>query len=124
MTASQQEDRSDCLFCKIVAGDVPADIVHSTGTTVAFRDINPVAPVHVLVVPRRHIVNASTVEAVDAQDVVDVMTSAREVARAEGIGGPDRGYRVVFNVGPDALNSIHHLHAHVIGGRGLTWPPG
>jgi histidine triad (HIT) family protein len=115
---------TDCLFCKIVAGDAPADIVLTTDTTVAFRDINPIAPVHVLVVPRRHIVNASTIEATDAQDVVDVMITARDVARAEGIAGPERGYRLVFNVGPDALNSVPHLHAHVIGGQKLTWPPG
>jgi histidine triad (HIT) family protein len=93
-------------------------------TDCLFRDINPVAPVHVLVVPRRHIVNASTVEAEDAADLVDVITSAREVARAEGIAGPARGYRLVFNIGADALNAVPHLHAHVIGGRGLTWPPG
>ncbi len=115
---------TDCLFCKIVAGDVPADIVLATDTTVAFRDINPVAPVHVLVVPRRHIVNASTVESSDAHDMVDVITTARQVAEAEGIAEPARGYRLIFNVGADALNSVPHLHAHVIGGRTLTWPPG
>jgi len=115
---------SDCLFCRIVAGEVPADFVHATDTTVAFRDINPVAPVHVLVVPRRHIMNAAAIERADARDLVDLVTTAREVARAEGIDGHDRGYRLVFNVGADALNSVPHLHVHVIGGRSLTWPPG
>lgn len=111
---------TDCLFCRIVAGDVPAEVVHRAERTVAFRDINPVAPVHVLVVPRRHIDNAAAVAPEDADDVVALLTSAREVAEAEGIARPDRGYRLVFNVGPDALNSVPHLHLHVIGGRMMT----
>ncbi len=115
---------TDCLFCAIVAGDTPADIVHATPTTVAFRDINPVAPVHVLVVPRRHIENARALGPEHARELVDVVTSARAVAEAEGIAGPERGYRLVFNVGDDALNSVPHLHLHVIGGRPMTWPPG
>jgi histidine triad (HIT) family protein len=115
---------ADCLFCSIVAGDVPADIVRTDEHTVAFRDINPQAPVHVLVVPRRHIVNASTVTPADADEVAALLIAAKAVADAEGIGGPDRGYRLVFNVGPDALNSVDHLHLHVLGGRVLNWPPG
>jgi histidine triad (HIT) family protein len=115
---------SDCLFCGIVAGEVPADIVHETDQTVAFRDINPTAPVHVLVVPRRHIENAATVATEHAEELVAILTAAREVAEQEGIGMPERGYRLVFNVGPDALNSVPHLHLHVIGGRPLSWPPG
>ena len=115
---------TDCLFCRIVGGDAPADIVHSTATTVAFRDINPAAPVHVLVVPRRHIDNAAAIEPAHAGDVVDLLTSARAVAGSEGILGPDHGYRLIFNVGPDALNSVPHLHLHVIGGRRMGWPPG
>ena len=108
---------ADCLFCSIVAGDVPADIVWTDDRTVAFRDINPQAPVHVLVVPKRHITNAGTVVEADAADVVALLTAARAVAEAEGIAGEDRGYRLVFNVGPDALNSVPHLHLHVLGGR-------
>ncbi len=115
---------TDCLFCRIVAGDVPADVVHATDATVAFRDINPQAPVHVLVVPRRHIESAAAVEPEHAADVAALLTSARTVAESEGIAAPDRGYRLVFNVGADALNSVPHLHLHVIGGRLLTWPPG
>lgn len=111
---------TDCLFCGIVAGSVPAEIVHQGERTVAFRDIHPVAPVHVLVVPRRHIDNAAAVAPEDADDVVALITAAREVAEAEGIAEPDRGYRLVFNVGPDALNSVGHLHLHVIGGRTMT----
>jgi histidine triad (HIT) family protein len=114
----------DCLFCGIVAGDVPADIVATDDHTVAFRDIHPQAPVHVLIVPRRHIENASVVSPSDAEEVLALLTAAKAVADAEGIGDPDRGYRLVFNVGPDALNSVPHLHLHVLGGRRLDGPLG
>jgi histidine triad (HIT) family protein len=109
-----------CLFCGIVAGDVPAQVVHESERAVAFRDIHPVAPVHVLVVPRRHIDSAAAVLPADAEDVLALLTAARAVAEAEGIASPERGYRLVFNVGPDALNSVPHLHLHVIGGRTMT----
>ncbi|MCL4446695.1 MAG: HIT domain-containing protein [Actinobacteria bacterium] len=115
---------TDCLFCKIVSGDVDADVVMRTPGTVAFKDINPAAPVHVLVVPRRHIENAAFVEPEHAPEVAELLTSARAVAEMEGIASEERGYRLVFNVGPDALNSVPHLHLHVIGGRKMTWPPG
>jgi histidine triad (HIT) family protein len=115
---------ADCLFCGIVAGDVPADVVRTDELTVAFRDINPNAPVHVLVVPKKHIVNAGHVTADDAADVAAMLVTAKAVADAEGIGGDDRGYRLVFNVGPDALNSVPHLHLHLLGGRTFDWPPG
>jgi histidine triad (HIT) family protein len=115
---------ADCLFCGIVAGDIAADVVRSDERTVAFRDLNPQAPTHVLVVPRRHVVNASAVTAEDADDVAALLVAAKAVADAEGIGGTDRGYRLVFNVGPDALNSVDHLHLHVLGGRTFDWPPG
>jgi histidine triad (HIT) family protein len=115
---------NECVFCRIVAGEVPAEVVHATETTVAFRDANPVAPVHVLVVPRRHITDAAAVEAADGPELADLVTSARAVARAEGIDGPERGYRLVLNVGADAQNSVPHLHLHVVGGRSLAWPPG
>jgi histidine triad (HIT) family protein len=115
---------TDCLFCGIVAGDVPADIVWADERTVAFRDLNPQAPVHVLVVPRRHIVNAAAVGAADADDVAAMLIAAKGVADAEGFGGDDRGYRLVLNVGPDALNSVPHIHLHVLGGRTFGWPPG
>jgi histidine triad (HIT) family protein len=115
---------SECLFCGIVAGAVPADIVHTDERTIAFRDINPQAPTHVLVVPRRHITNASTIEPDDAEDVAALFAAARQVAADEGIGTEDRGYRLIFNIGPDAANSVPHLHVHVVGGRKLGWPPG
>jgi histidine triad (HIT) family protein len=114
----------DCLFCGIVAGDIPADVVRRDERTVAFRDISPQAPVHVLVVPRRHIVDAGTVGPDDAADVTALLVAAKAVADAEGIGGEDRGYRLAFNVGPDAANSVPHLHLHVLGGRTFDWPPG
>ncbi len=117
-------DVEECLFCRIVAGDVPAEIVRTDEVTVAFRDINPAAPVHVLVVPKRHITNASTVTAADAAEVTALLVAGKAVADAEGIGGEDRGYRLVFNVGPDSLNSVPHLHLHVLGGRAFDWPPG
>ena len=111
-----------CLFCRIVAGEIPADVVHQGKATLAFRDVSPVAPVHVLVVPRQHIESAATVEAADAEVVAELLTVARQVAAAEGIA--ESGYRLVFNVGDDALCSVPHLHLHVLGGRPLGWPPG
>ena len=113
---------SDCLFCKILAGDIPADVVLETEGTFAFRDINPTAPTHVLVIPRQHIENAATVEAEHGAVVAEMLVAARQVADAEGI--LERGYRLVFNVGDDALNSVPHLHLHVLGGRRMGWPPG
>lgn len=115
---------ADCLFCGIVAGDVPADLVFESERVIGFRDINPMAPVHVLVVPRRHIVNASEVTSEHADDVAALFEAARAVAEAEGIAAPERGYRLVMNVGADATNTVPHLHVHVIGGRSMTWPPG
>jgi histidine triad (HIT) family protein len=115
---------ADCLFCGIVAGDIPAEVVRTDERTVAFRDLNPQAPVHVLVVPKRHVVNAAAVTADDGDEMAALLVAAKAVADAEGIGGADRGYRLVFNVGPDALNSVGHLHLHVLGGRTFDWPPG
>ena len=113
---------ADCLFCKILAGDVPSTEVLSTETTYAFRDISPGAPTHVLVIPREHIDNAHALRPHHGPLLADVFTTAQEVARAEGIA--DSGYRLVFNVGEDAQNSVAHLHLHVLGGRRLSWPPG
>lgn len=113
---------SDCVFCRIVSGELPADVVTTTDRSVAFRDLNPQAPTHVLVIPRRHITNASTVEDDHGDDVADLLTTARAVAEQEGL--LERGYRLVFNVGDDAGNTVPHLHLHVIGGRPMSWPPG
>ena len=114
----------DCLFCDIVAGVVPADVVGESALSLAFRDINPQAPTHVLVIPKAHIENAAHVEADHAPEVADLFLTAQQVAALEGIDGVDRGYRLVMNVGPDAMNSVAHLHVHVIGGRAMSWPPG
>jgi histidine triad (HIT) family protein len=110
---------ADCLFCKIVAGDIPSDIVHSTATTVAFKDIAPAAPLHVLVVPRRHITDAAQITPADGPVLADMLMAAYAVAEAAGVAGPDRGYRLIFNIGPDAMNSVPHLHLHVLGGQPL-----
>ena len=112
----------DCLFCKILAGEIPSSAVCSTENTYAFRDINPAAPVHVLVIPRIHIDNAAHIEADHGEVVVEMFATARLVAETEGI--LDDGYRLVFNVGRHALNSVPHLHMHVLGGRQMGWPPG
>jgi histidine triad (HIT) family protein len=119
-----------CLFCKIVAGEIPSTEVMSTARSYAFRDLNPQAPTHVLVVPRAHIATADTIVAADAADVVDVFLTAQAVARLEGLVRPgvdpaeDGGYRLVFNVGEISGNTVPHLHLHVLGGRRLGWPPG
>jgi histidine triad (HIT) family protein len=112
----------DCIFCRIVAGELPSDEVASTERTYAFRDIKPALPVHVLVVPREHIVSADTVRPEHGDLLAEMVTTAQEVARKEGIA--ERGYRLVFNVGEDAQNSVAHLHMHVVGGRPMEWPPG
>lgn len=113
---------ADCLFCKIVAGEVPAKIVRDTGTALAFRDINPQAPTHVLVVPKEHHPNAAELAASSPALLADVITLAAEVAAEEGIDGT--GYRMVLNTGPNAGQTVFHVHAHLLGGRGMEWPPG
>jgi len=110
---------TDCLFCRIVAGEIPSETVHETETTVAFKDINPAAPLHVLVVPRRHIDDAAAVTAEDGSVLADMLVTARAVAAGAGVASPERGYRLIFNVGPDAMNSVPHLHLHVLGGEPL-----
>ncbi|MEV5571421.1 histidine triad nucleotide-binding protein [Spirillospora sp. NPDC052269] len=113
---------ADCLFCKIVAKEIPATIVRETGTALAFRDINPQAPTHVLVIPKEHHPNAAELAAASPALLADVVTLAAEVAAEDGVDGT--GYRIVFNTGPDAGQTVFHVHAHVLGGRGLEWPPG
>lgn len=114
----------DCLFCKIVAGDIAATIVHETETTVAFRDLNPQAPTHVLVIPRSHYPNAATLAEGEPATAAHLFDAAREIADAEGIGGADGGYRMVLNTGPAAHQTVFHAHLHVLGGRSMGWPPG
>jgi histidine triad (HIT) family protein len=115
------EGAADCLFCRILAGEIPATIVHETPNTVAFRDIDPQAPTHVLVIPRRHVPTLAELADASAEELAELVRAAGEVARMEGLDG---GWRGVFNTGPDAQQSVFHAHVHVIGGRPMTWPPG
>ena len=118
---------SDCLFCRMVAGDVPATVVHETDRVFAFRDINPQAPTHVLVIPKDHHRNAAALAAADPGLLADVVSAARQVAEQEGLvagDGIEPGFRIVTNTGPQAGQSVDHVHLHVLGGRDLHWPPG
>ncbi|AJZ85583.1 histidine triad nucleotide-binding protein [Streptomyces antimycoticus] len=116
------EPQADCLFCKIVSGEVPATVVRETDTTVAFRDINPQAPTHILVIPKVHYPDATSLAAAEPQVAADVLREAGAVAVDEKL--VETGYRVVFNTGSGAGQTVFHAHAHVLGGRGLNWPPG
>lgn len=108
-----------CLFCRIVAGEVPAEVVGTSDHAIAFRDLHPQAPTHVLVIPRRHAANAAGTA---AQGGVDALVAlAAQVAHEEGL---EQGYRLVFNTGADAGQAVFHTHLHLLGGRNLTWPPG
>jgi len=111
----------DCLFCRIVAGDIPARKVYEDEHTLAFEDIDPKAPTHILVVPKKHIRGLKEVSSEDAEIVGRCHLTAAQVARERGI---ENGYRTVLNVGPGAGQSVFHLHVHLLGGRDLKWPPG
>jgi histidine triad (HIT) family protein len=113
---------SDCLFCKIVAKEIPGKIVLENDHVVAFRDIHPGAPTHVLVVPRKHFVNLNDASDDDATLVGRLMLAARDVAKQEGLA--ESGYRIVINNGAGVGQSVFHLHLHVLGGRAMSWPPG
>ena len=112
----------DCLFCRIIRGDIPADVVAEGESWVAFRDIQPQAPVHVLVIPRRNVESVESLGAEDGGLAGELMLAAADVARIEGIS--ESGYRAVTNVGERAGQSVFHLHVHVLGGRRMRWPPG
>jgi histidine triad (HIT) family protein len=111
----------DCLFCKIVSGDIPSTVVHETDTTLAFRDLEPQAPTHVLVVPRSHFADAAALAAGEPDTAAHLFETARQVAEQEGLDG---GYRLVLNTGADAQQTVFHVHMHVLGGRSMSWPPG
>jgi histidine triad (HIT) family protein len=110
----------DCLFCKIASGEIPATVVREGERTLAFRDLHPQAPTHVLVIPREHHATVGEL-ASDPELLAEVVREANAAAEADGIAG---GYRVVFNTGPQAGQSVFHVHAHVLGGRPMGWPPG
>ncbi len=111
----------ECLFCKFVSGEIQADVVHETDTTLAFRDISPQAPTHVLVIPKVHQPTIAALGAAEPTVLADLVAAADAVASQEGLGS---GYRLVFNTGPDAQQSVFHVHGHVVGGRPMGWPPG
>ncbi len=113
---------STCLFCRIVAGSVPSETVLETETVLAFRDIAPHAPTHVLVIPKRHIASLADTSPEDRDVIADLIAATTEVARVEGRVAS--GFRVVMNSGGDGGQTVHHLHAHVLGGRPMAWPPG
>jgi histidine triad (HIT) family protein len=111
-----------CIFCRIAAGEIPANKVLENEDVVAFHDLDPKAPVHVLVIPRRHIESIGTADDGDAEVLGKVLVACRAVAESCGVA--DSGFRVALNTGPNAGQSVAHLHAHVLGGRILAWPPG
>lgn len=111
----------DCLFCKIAEGKIPTTAVYQDERVYAFPDINPQAPVHVLIVPREHIASIDEAEKHHAELLGHMLRAAAEIARQKGLG---KGYRVVTNVGPDAGQTVNHLHVHLLGGRAMSWPPG
>jgi histidine triad (HIT) family protein len=113
---------SDCLFCKIIAGTIPAKLVHEDDRAVAFRDLNPQAPTHILIVPRQHIASINDLSDGDAPLVGHLHVVAAKLAQAESIAAT--GYRLVFNTGPQAGQTVSHIHLHLLGRRALGWPPG
>lgn len=110
-----------CLFCKIATKELDSEIVHETDQTFAFKDINPGAPTHVLVIPKKHVVSAQEIDTDDPALLAELFASIQKVASDAGV---DKGYRLVANIGGEAGQTVDHLHFHVIGGRSLSWPPG
>ncbi len=112
---------ADCLFCRIVAGEIPATRLHEDDVVIAIRDVNPQAPVHVLLLPKAHVASAADLGDADTPLVGRLFSVAAGLARSEGLDG---GWRLVTNVGPDGGQSVAHLHVHLLGGRAMGWPPG
>ena len=112
----------DCIFCKIVSGDIPADIIYQDDDVLAFRDLGPQAPVHVLVIPKRHISTINDLQQGDAELIGKMYLAAKLVAKQEGMD--ESGYRCVMNCNDDGGQTVHHIHLHVLGKRQMTWPPG
>lgn len=113
---------ADCLFCKVLSGDMPADVIYESEGAIGFRDINPKAPTHVLIIPRRHIATINDLEPGDESVVGDLFLAAKHIAASEGLS--DEGYRVTMNCNEAAGQTVFHLHLHLLGGRQLGWPPG
>ena len=113
---------TDCIFCKIVAGDIPADLVYEGERVIAFRDVNPQAPTHIQIIPREHVARIDAFDAGrDTAWLVELFQAAKKIAEDEGL---DKGFRLVINNGALAGQSVLHVHLHILGGRGLSWPPG
>lgn len=112
----------DCLFCKIAKKEIPGDIVLESMEVLAFRDINPQAPVHILVIPKKHVPSFAEIDQLPPKLISELMSCIKQIAEKEGIIGP--GFRVVVNHGKQAGQAVEHLHFHILGGRDLTWPPG
>ena len=113
---------ADCLFCAIVAGEIPATLVLETDRILAFRDINPQAPTHVLIITKTHYPDVAALAAADAALLGEVIDAVQQVAAADGVA--ETGYRVVFNTGAEAGQTVPHVHGHLLGGRAFAWPPG
>ena len=113
---------SDCLFCKIIAGDIPADVVYQNEHVLAFKDINPQAPIHILIVSKRHIATLNDLTAEDAELVGQLYLAAKQVALDQNVA--ERGYRTLVNCNRDGGQDVFHIHLHLLAGRRLGWPPG
>ena len=113
---------NSCLFCRIAAREIPADIVRESEGLVAFRDVNPQAPTHILLIPKEHVTSVAELSDHHSGVLADIMQAAAQLARADGIA--DSGWRLVTNVGPDSGQTVFHLHFHLLGGRAMGWPPG
>ncbi len=112
----------ECIFCKIIDGQIPADLIYQDDSIVAFRDINPHAPTHVLIIPKKHIEKISDLNEEDAELVGKMVLVAKKIAEDEGI--TESGFRLVFNNNKDAGQEVFHIHLHLLGGRKFSWPPG
>ena len=113
---------TDCIFCKIVSGEIPGDIVYQDDDVLAFRDLNPQAPTHVLVIPRKHIATTNDIQPEDAELIGKMHLAAKQIASDEGIA--EAGFRTVMNCNREAGQTVFHIHLHVLGGRAMGWPPG
>ena len=115
-------DMSDCLFCKIVSGEIPCDKIYENDKLIAFRDIDPKAPTHIFVIPKKHIRSINELEISDQNLAGEILLAAKEIASIENI--ESSGYRTIFNTNSDGGQTVYHIHMHVMGGRQLHWPPG
>jgi len=113
---------SDCLFCRIVAGEIPAERVHEDERTLAFRDVSPEAPLHVLVIPKEHVSSLAQTDDSHGELLGELLRAVHAIASAHGVA--DAGFRTVINTGDDGGQTVHHLHVHLLAGRPMTWPPG